>query len=855
MQPRRRAPSGSRKRPRRGGGVGAWGTSRVVSYLRECAGDWADDVFANKVRDEGMDGAALLSLTKQDLKDKFGIKELGRVKRLLAGIASIQKSTALKCVQPAAGGGGGGGGGRSTTTRQPAPPPAPTPQAQQTLQASPSTTPPTTPSSHTPVPRPPPPPHPPSTPDPESFDVLISEEDMQGWAGVGAGAGSAGCDDGSSGVGVCGGRFGADGSGACGAGGATRATTRTPPPLHRPAPPSPTPLAAAPPPRLADYDSLEIGEEDTIQLCDLMPDGGAGNAEEHEEAEHLKSLPRPVTAIGHRPLHGMMDEDHRHVWADDPAVHIRRASDLLHEVPASEVLTPEAIEQLSSKQVRRPFTTNDLGSDDPWTPPRAAAPVLENLRPASSLASSRPSDAALAGAHPLRHTQAGERRAAPDADTPSSLHLLDTLQVGVRQSGVGTAGYVIDIDADPYDNSVLEQERQYSELQRLYTLWVTCADPSDFGITSRSFQQVIQAFCGWSDGEAAVNCPRILEDVDVNSDGVLDWHEFCSFVTQLSKSMPPPAFDNLVSHFASCIAEGQGAREKQRREGLLTSVFKAMDAGSTGAVCVRDLQCVLTTLATLDTSDEVSVVQRVSEVLLSATSMGAVNTILCGRDTEVADSQESDMTVRMFTDIVHGACDGVPAPVFDLFIFRMKRAVAAALSPSRETDAEAPPFPHTKASVPALTSDDLDTIVSLSPSSSPLVLVGTGVDPTQVLTECAASCGVSLAILFITCEQEGREAAETVKSTGFVQGNWVCVSVDPRFRDCDNFLRSLGLCMHTGSSWAVHRKFRLWVHIARHVVLPSILAMSSVRVDLEEPDAFPVLVRDLEKQTEKAMPV
>eukprot|EP00754_Rhynchopus_humris_P040932 Rhum_TRINITY_DN2417_c0_g1::Rhum_TRINITY_DN2417_c0_g1_i1::g.7151::m.7151 len=133
MQPRRRAPSGSRKRPRRGGGVGAWGTTRVVSYLRECAGDWADDVFANKVRDEGMDGAALLSLTKQDLKDKFGIKELGRVKRLLAGIASIQKpSSALKCAQPAAGGssGGGGGGGR-TSTRQPAPPPVPTPQAQQ----------------------------------------------------------------------------------------------------------------------------------------------------------------------------------------------------------------------------------------------------------------------------------------------------------------------------------------------------------------------------------------------------------------------------------------------------------------------------------------------------------------------------------------------------------------------------------------------------------------------------------------------------------------------------------------------------------------------------------------------------
>ena len=64
-----------------------WTVEEVVEEIRTRS--WATESFLNTLADHEIDGAAFAELTKEDLKEEFGIRELGRVKRVLREVAQL----------------------------------------------------------------------------------------------------------------------------------------------------------------------------------------------------------------------------------------------------------------------------------------------------------------------------------------------------------------------------------------------------------------------------------------------------------------------------------------------------------------------------------------------------------------------------------------------------------------------------------------------------------------------------------------------------------------------------------------------------------------------------------------------
>eukprot|EP00760_Papus_ankaliazontas_P028817 PhM_4_TR3/c0_g1_i1/m.90273 len=93
-----------------------WTSSEVQRHLsRE---KWADANLLRNLNEHEIDGAALLELTKEDLRYDFGIQELGRIKTVLRGIESLTKRRASDAMtaQGALSSCGGGVETRADTT-------------------------------------------------------------------------------------------------------------------------------------------------------------------------------------------------------------------------------------------------------------------------------------------------------------------------------------------------------------------------------------------------------------------------------------------------------------------------------------------------------------------------------------------------------------------------------------------------------------------------------------------------------------------------------------------------------------------------------------------------------------------
>ena len=714
-------------------GVQTWSAAEVTANL--AAQEWADALLVTQFQEHEIDGASLLELTKRDLREDFGVRELGKIKKILSGIAKLCRNNIPS----------------SAPTRRHRKSDTDIVNTTKKSSQKSSTRPRARSKPHNHIE----PPSAPPTPDLENFDVPISAEDLKG-------------------------------------------TTATYPPSDeelraapiypqppRPAPPSPTALAAAPPARIAtSYDVIEIGEEDTIELSDLMPENARGGDIDPDTVPA-----RPVTAIGHRPIHGV-DEDHRHVWADDPAVHIRHASDLLHDssaCPHQEIISPEDLRQLKEPPQKNMEEAVTKGRRSPIP------------RPPACMGVPLPSGMRTPGWVQDVFTPAESKRAA-DTTHHAPLHLLGSPAADQSRN----AAFVIDLNAPPHDNGILEQERRYSELQQLFTVWVTgeSADGSDVQrfIEFKNLSGVLQRFCGWKEEEAATNGHMILNEIDDNNDGRLDWHEFFVFMSRISRGMPPTAFDGMVGTFTSCILGEQREREDARRKTLLCGVWAELGSSIVEVRRVRELA------------------QGVSDEEDSAAFCRHVASALSGEDGE----EGGTLTADEFEHVFLRAAEGMSSSDFDLLVFRLKSAAVV----TSKTDL----------GCPQLSSEELEGIVALSPSSSPLVIVGSAVDPSRPLAECAASCGVTLRIFLISSDATSKAALSVTKNSGFARGEWVCVSVDPKYKDSDAFLRSLGVLLQTGSPWSIHRKFRLWIHVCGNVQLPSVLSVRSVVIDVEKND-------------------
>ena len=651
----------------------------TVTDVQNCliGRDWVDTYLLRKLSTHEVDGAALLELTKHDLREDFGIKELGKIKRILRKLSALKRIQKPICYEE-----------EEEEETQP------------DLQC----------------------------------DDDISEADMIGIRSVN-GRGS---------------------------------FVVQPPP--RPAPPSPTPLAAAPPPA-DDLQVADLCDVDIIEIEDLIPD------QNRSRQERSSSIPpRPVTAIGHRPLNGMDDlkSGHRHVWADDPAVHITRASDLLGD-DTSEELTPEAIKQLTSQpQLRNAWLSNSVERPVPIPRP----PVSEG-----------PPGQRLPNGH--RTPDWVHTPWKPPGSNCSQSKGLSLMKISNPHH------YQIDLNAPAYENGILEQERRYSDLQLLFTLWVTEGhQEAERHISFKSICDVLKAFCGWTNEESVSNSTVIMNEIDSNSDGQLDWHEFFVFMTRLSRAMPPTAFDSFIGFFEECIKGVNQRDEESRRSTILRRLFTCIDDDCSGSISELELRNVITHIREIDGCE-------ISEMIKDVDTGG--------------EASDGALQEEEFVFMMRKMCGDCAASEFDLMIFRLEQAIYV----MNET---AP----NSATIKSVTADDLEMIVSLSPSSSPLILSGRGPDPTQAISGCAAACGVSLRPLFVASDKSASAALRTLTRSGFSKGEWICIIVEPDYHDSDPFLRELGIKIQTESPWDMHRKFRLWICTPTcKYYLPSILSVRS----------------------------
>eukprot|EP01062_Namystynia_karyoxenos_P067375 TRINITY_DN61307_c0_g1_i1.p1 TRINITY_DN61307_c0_g1~~TRINITY_DN61307_c0_g1_i1.p1 ORF type:complete len:919 (+),score=248.58 TRINITY_DN61307_c0_g1_i1:85-2757(+) len=389
-----------------------WSVEETARRVTALSADWADERFVSLLRQHEVDGAALAELTKADLRDDFGIRELGRIKRALRAIARL-------C-------------GAET---------APTEPSELSRMV---------------------------TPEPGAFDVPISAEDLVGGRsgartapaaerkdaqreqqapGAAAGADQAGAPDAASppppaavSTGASSPDTGVDSSG--------RAAASPPP---RPASCPPDPNAR---PGEADWGGDDEADIDAIDLADLVPDRG------RSLAKRSSLPPRPVTAIGHRPTVApdsdeegsphlaVLPGNHRHVWEDDPAVVIRHPAD--PERDLGERMTPPPGHLLGRAEEPVPRVA--------WAQPTGRPKPIP--RPPAELG---PGDLPNGKRLPdwvCRHWQPQQRE-----EVKPAMQLI-----------AASSGAPVYIEGEPYPCGILERERRYQDLRELFDLWDASGD-------------------------------------------------------------------------------------------------------------------------------------------------------------------------------------------------------------------------------------------------------------------------------------------------------------------------------------------------------------------------------------------
>eukprot|EP01065_Artemidia_motanka_P027511 TRINITY_DN32708_c0_g1_i1.p1 TRINITY_DN32708_c0_g1~~TRINITY_DN32708_c0_g1_i1.p1 ORF type:complete len:841 (+),score=175.90 TRINITY_DN32708_c0_g1_i1:63-2585(+) len=775
-----RSPSSSssgRRRPvqsrRESVGCTAWDTAEVARRVRALGEDWADDRFISLLREHEVDGPALAELTKADLRDEFGIRELGRIKRVLRSIAALCEGS-----NPSP------PGSRAVATPEPGAFDVPISeedlvgrvgctvegsQAQAPQPPRPAPPAPTLPNGHRPAP--------PQTtrssasPPPRSPSAPVRATSAGGRAGSTDSATQSGADD------------DADADSSCD----DRAAAANP---RRPAscPPNPTQTARQAPTSCPDVDDDDI---DAIDLADLVPDRG------RSLAGRSALPPRPVTAIGHRPTVDDSDDEegarvavlpanHRHVWEDDPAVEIRHPSDPERDLGAR--MTPPPGHLIGRAEEPPP-------SRLAWARAPRPAPIP---RPPAETGARLPNGKAV--------PQWVFRRWDPPPPQERSKKGLEVL------AGAET-GKAVHFEGQVYPCGILEQERRYGAVRALFDSWDSTLDRGG-SISLAEVQSVLEVYCSWAPAEAEEKTHSLMQHVDTNVDGQLDWPEFNALLSAASKSASPAEFDAMLRHFHDAVDAAASKSETARRSEALARLFADWDTDKSGRIEHRELW---------------AVVQRVNQSVDDDHGLPHTLTVApeadCGGKVDLAQ----------FRGIMLAATAECSQQQFDLAMFRTGRVLA-------ELNEGALHCPPRAGSGAPVTASALERIAVHASQRAPVLLLGSDADPSKAVERCAEGRGATLRPFLVSSEKTERAAQRAVTRLGFGKGLWIYVLVSRGYQHADRFLRELGLRLETEAPWAIHRAFRLWVFAPglSESSVPSVLLLRSVCVPLSsfDPDAI-----------------
>eukprot|EP00756_Hemistasia_phaeocysticola_P060933 Hpha_TRINITY_DN443_c0_g1::TRINITY_DN443_c0_g1_i1::g.27650::m.27650 len=751
-----------------------WTVEETARRVRALGADWADDRFVSLLRQHEVDGAALAELTKGDLRDDFGIKELGRVKRILREINTLcfepgnqMDLTRGSVVTPEPGAfdmpiseedlkGPRDGNVSGNVVRAPQPPPRPVGPG------------PTLPQER------------PAKVSPQRVDSASPDSDIGGEVGAGRPT-------------SVGGEQEAEGD-----------TPEASPQRPVTCPPNPA-ASAARAGETRQWEEVDEDDIDAIDLADLVPDRG------RSIAGRSALPPRPVTAIGHRPMDDydsdeevdgdaprremLMLGEHRHVWEDDPAVEIRHPSDPERDLGAR--MTPPPGHLIGRAEEPPPRLA--------WAQAPRPAPIP---RPPVEMggAGSRLPNGKMVPEWVFRRHEQGKSTRATEAEGGSSTQKQLAIQNDPPrdppQRDTPQRDLPPQICASPspepeaFACGILEQERRYAALHAVHADWLA-AEPG--GVRLADLRTALGAVLGWSEEEA-------IERTQGAVGRELDWHLFHKVCASSCRGASPQDFDMVIRQLRASVGAAASRIERGRRIARLEKLFRRWTKDRP-ALPRQEVSLVM---------DAAEAIERVRRQLPQEESIGF--SLL------VPESDNGWVNFPAFLEMLEPAVSAGCTPSdFDQAVYRVERVLA-----DRARGAEVQRA--------AADGEVIECLAAHSAHTTPVILCGSA-DPSTALEMAAERRGVTLRHCLVSADKSARSALRVISRGGFNKGHWAYVVLGRGFDRGEDFMRELGVLMQGESAWSIHQNFRLWIYApeASEATVPSVLLLRSVCTSLNRP--------------------
>eukprot|EP01062_Namystynia_karyoxenos_P021725 TRINITY_DN18281_c0_g1_i1.p1 TRINITY_DN18281_c0_g1~~TRINITY_DN18281_c0_g1_i1.p1 ORF type:complete len:694 (+),score=130.70 TRINITY_DN18281_c0_g1_i1:64-2082(+) len=473
--------------------------------------------------------------------------------------------------------------------------------------------------------------------------------------------------------------------------------------------------------------------------------------------------------------------------------------------PAQRVPTP----QRELRSPLQPVSSSDISSGDLGIGPDAVDISLdggESPQPRHRRTSLNPEDiparpVTAIGHRPMDVTSTGTP--VPGFMPSGHNHVWEDDPAPVCPPAMGGIGFPI---------GILERERRYGSLRALFKLWDESSDVSVAGSGTISFAElrdVMREYYGWTKDVAEARTRAVLDTIDSNSDGLLDFFEFHAFMSTLSQGTEPRDFDAIVDHLRGAVTRVAEAQETLRRKRLLSELFDTWDDDGSGRV---------------DDSELVKVLGKFNEGCAGSKDNRELSEL------RIANSDGTGLDRSEFVDAFMGLTRGYTAASFDLMYYRLMRVLEdVILSGRRSANVSVGP-------------EDLEDIVLRSSPTMPLIMYGGSADPSKSIERCAGRFDAALHPFLITHDKAEQEALRALSRLSMSRGWWIYLVIGQGYR-CDSFFREIGVRLQTASQWSIHRRFRLWIRIPSRTLggLPNILLLRAVAVSVDNYDPVELL--------------
>eukprot|EP01064_Diplonema_japonicum_P022951 TRINITY_DN3327_c0_g2_i1.p1 TRINITY_DN3327_c0_g2~~TRINITY_DN3327_c0_g2_i1.p1 ORF type:complete len:507 (+),score=122.48 TRINITY_DN3327_c0_g2_i1:57-1577(+) len=462
-----------------------------------------------------------------------------------------------------------------------------------------------------------------------------------------------------------------------------------------------------------------------------------------------------------------------------------------------------AMMEVTKEDLREDFNVKELGKVKrilrgisrtglQYAPPTPAPPTPQNIECDTPI-SQKDLNNTVIPPHPPERVERKKKRPAT-ASGDSRIPSTGSPTLPVRPRAATAMGY---------SSGILESERRYAEFCNIYTSWVSGLNITEGGIATQTVFTTLDTYLSWSKQDHD-------EVARLSPTNNIDMNGFIRVMTYVTEGMTPCEFDSLAVYLVMCVKRTADMQELNRREKLAKQLFMKWDHDGSGSLSQDEFDRVLETF-----NKVASELDNGNGVALSAHD---------------ADG-DGELDVDEFTRLLTTVWKGTDPKRFDLNYFRLSRVVADVVLMQL-------------IGAPQLRSEDILSITTVISPLTPVLLYGTGFDPSRAVEEAAEAASLPLHPILVTHRSAEREAISAVVRPGMGRGYWIYVIIGSKY-NADGLLRELGIRLQTTHSWLIHSKFRLFIFIPFRstVSLPPILTMHSMQVNIDNPNIQQTLAK------------